>query len=79
MEALGEIVIYIVNGSVRMLPQDATYFREKYLVLRLIYDRRISLRWKRNTLITYHDLVRRLFRPYYVNIAAILSIGSVEQ
>lgn len=57
MEALGEFVRYIVNRLVRMLPQNASYFREKSLVLRHIYDRRISLRRKRNTIITYHDLV----------------------
>ena len=58
MKALGEFVRYIVNRSVRMLPQNASYFREKSLVVRHIYDRRISLRRKRNTLITYHDLVQ---------------------
>lgn len=79
MEALGEVARYIVNGSIRVLPQDVRYFRERSLVLRHIFDRRISLRRKRNTLITYHDIVPRLLRPSYVNFAAIFSIRSEEQ
>ena len=79
MEALGEVIRYIVNGSIWVLPQDARYFRERSLVLRQIFDRRISLRRKRNSLITYHDMVPRLLRPTYINNAAILSIRSVEQ
>lgn len=79
MEALGEVARYIVNGSIRVLAQDARYFRERSLVLRRIFDRGISLRRKRNTLITYHDIVPRLLRPSYVNLAVIFSIRSEEQ
>ena len=79
MEALGEVARYIVNGSIRVLAQDARYFRERSLVLRQTFDRRISLRRKRNTLITYHDIIPRLLRPTYLNLATILSIRSEEQ
>ena len=73
MEALAEVAGYIVRGSIRVLPQDATHFRERSLILR------ISLRRKRNTLVTYHNFVPRLLRPHYMNRAVVLSIRSDEQ
>jgi hypothetical protein len=60
MEALAEVAGYIVRGSIRVFPQDATHFRERSLSLRQVIDPRISLRRKRNTLVTYHNLVPRL-------------------
>ena len=52
MEALAEVAGYIVRGSIRVLSQDATHFRERSLILRQVIDPRISLRRKRNTLVT---------------------------
>ena len=79
MEALAEVVGYVVRGSIRVLPQDATHFRERSLILRQVIDPRISLRRKRNALVTYHDLLPRLLRPHYLNRAIVLSIRSGEQ
>ena len=79
MEALAEVAGYIVRGSIRVLPQDATHFRERSLILREVIDPRISLGRKRNTLVTYHNLVPRLLRPHYLNLAVVLSIRSGEQ
>jgi hypothetical protein len=79
MEALAEVADYIVRGSIRVLPQDATHFRERSLILRQVIDPRISLRSNRNTLATYHNLVPRLLRPHYLNRAVVLSIRSGEQ
>ena len=82
MEALAEAAGYIVRGSIRVLPQDTTHFRERSersLILREVIDPRISLRRKRNTLVTYHNLVPRLLRPHYLNRAVVLSIRSGEQ
>ena len=71
MEALAEVAGYIVRGSIRVLPQDATHFRDRSLILREVIDPRISLRRKRNTLVTYHNLVPRLLRPHYLNRAVV--------
>ena len=49
MEALAEVAGYIVRGSIRVLPQYATQFREQSLILRQVIDPRISLRRKRNS------------------------------
>ena len=79
MEALAEVAGYIVRGSIRVLPQDATHFRKRLLILKQVIDPRISLRRKRNTLVTYHNLVPRLLRPHYLNRAVVLSIWSGKQ
>jgi hypothetical protein len=79
MEALAEVAGYIVRGYIRVLPQDATHFRERSLISRQVIDPRISLRRKRNTLVMYHNLVPRLLRPHYLNRAVVLSIRSGEQ
>lgn len=79
MEALVEVAGYIIRGSIRVLPQDATHFRERSLILRQVIGPRISLRCKRNALVTYHNLVPRLLRPHYLNRAVVLSIRSGEQ
>ena len=42
MEALAKVAGYIVRGSFRVLPQDATHFRERSLILGLVIDPRIS-------------------------------------
>jgi hypothetical protein len=60
MEALAEVAGYIIRGSIRVLLQDVTHFRERSLILRQVIEPRISLRRKRNTLVTYHNLVPRL-------------------
>jgi hypothetical protein len=78
MEALAEVAGYFVR-SIRVLPQDVTHFRERSLILRQVIDPRISLRRKRNTLVTYHNLVPRLLRSHYLNRAVVLSIRSGEQ
>ena len=78
-EALAEVAGYIVRGSIRVLPQYATHFRERSLILRQVIDPRISLRRKRNTLVTYHNIGPRLLRPHYLNRAVVLSIRSGEQ
>ena len=54
-----------------ILPQDATHFRERWLILRQVIDSRISLRRKRNALVTYHNLVSRMCRPHSVRRTAI--------
>ena len=79
MEALAEVAGYIVRGSIRVLPQDATHFREWSLILRQVIDPRISLRRKRNILVTYHNLVSRLLKPHYLNRVVALSIRYGEQ
>ena len=79
MEALAEVAGYIVRGSIRVLPQDTTHFRERSLILRQVIDPRMSLRRKRNTLVTYHNFVPRLLRPHYLNRAVVLSIRSGKQ
>ena len=79
MEALGEVVRYIIDGSIRVLPHDGTQFRERSLVLRHVSDQRISLRRKHYALIAYHDIIPRILRPHYVRQAIVLSIRSIEQ
>jgi hypothetical protein len=79
MEVLAEVAGCIVRGSIRVLPQYATHFRERSLILRQVIDPRISLRRKRNTLVTYHNIGPRLLRPHYLNRAVVLSIRSGEQ
>jgi hypothetical protein len=79
METLAEVAGYIVRGSIGVLPQDATNFRERSLILRPVIDPRISLRRKRNAMATYHNLVPRLLRPYNLNRAVVLSNRSGEQ
>ena len=79
METMTEVAGYIVGGSIRVLPQDATHFSERSLIFRQVIDPRISLRRKRTALVTYHNLVPRLLRPHYLNRAVVLSIRSGEQ
>jgi hypothetical protein len=79
MKALPKVAGYIVRGSIRVLPQDATHFRERSLIVRQVIDPRISLRSKRTTLVTYHNFLPRLLRSHYLNRAVVLSIRSVEQ
>jgi hypothetical protein len=38
LEALAEVAGYIVRGSIRVLPQDTTHFRERLLILRQVID-----------------------------------------
>jgi hypothetical protein len=79
MEALAEVAGYIIRGYIRVLPQDATHFRERLLILKQVIDPRISLRRKRNILVTYHNLVSHLLRPHYLNRVVALSIRYGEQ
>lgn len=79
MEALGKVLGYIVRISIRVFPQDVTHFRELSLILRQVIDPRISLRRKRNELVSYHDLLPRMLRSHYLNQAVVLSIRSGEQ
>jgi hypothetical protein len=67
MEALAEVAGYFVR-SIRVLPQDVTHVRERSLILRQV------IRRKRNTLVTYHNVVPRLLRSHYLNRAVVLSI-----
>ena len=42
MEALAEVAGYIIRGYIRVLPQDATHFRKRLLILKQVIDTRIS-------------------------------------
>lgn len=79
MDALVEVTRFIVNGSIRILQRDLIHLRERYLVLRQISDPRISLRRKRNALLSYHDIIPRLLRRHYLDRAIVLSIRGMEQ
>ena len=79
MEALAEVVHFIVNGSIRVHHRDLTHLRERSLVLRQIVDPRISLRRKRNTILIYDEIIPRLLRSQYLNRALVLSIRTIEQ
>lgn len=79
MEALSEVIRYIVEGSIRSLTRDESLFWEKRNVLRQLANERISLRRKKNTLLYNHALVPRLVRPYYLDSVLVLSIRAEEQ
>lgn len=79
MEALAEVFRYIVRGSIPALTRDVSIIRKKRYVLRQIADPGISLRRKRNSLLSNHVLIPRLLRPYYLNSALHLSIKSFEE
>lgn len=78
MEALAEVFRYIVRGSIPALTRDVSIIREKRYVLRQIADPGISLRRKRNSLLSNHVLIPRLLRPYYLNSALHLSIKTLD-
>lgn len=79
MEALAEVFRYIVRGSIPALTRDVSIIREKRYLLRQIVDPGISLRRKRNSLLSNHALIPRLLRPYCLNSALHLSIISFEE
>lgn len=79
MEAVSEVVQFIVLGSIRILPQDVRRLRERSLIMRQLVDSRMSLQRKKNALMTYHEMIPRLLRPQYLNRAIVLSIRSGEQ
>lgn len=79
MEALAEVVRYILNGALAVLVGDVPFIRERSLSLRQLIDPRISLRRKRNTLLLNQDIVPRLLRRPYLNRAILLSVRTGEQ
>lgn len=79
METVSEVVRFIVQGSIRVLQQDASHFRERSLLLRQLIDSRISLQRKKNALMTFHETMPRLMRPHYLNRAIVLSLPAGEQ
>lgn len=78
MEALAEVVRYILDGSLPVLIRDSPFIRERSLLLRQIIDPGISLRRKRNSLLIYQDIVPRLLRRRNLNRAIVLSLRRGE-
>lgn len=73
MQALAEVVRYILEARILLFPQDVLRLRERTRVLRQLIEPGLSLQRKRNSLLFFHDLVPRLLRIEYINRAVLLT------
>lgn len=79
LEAVAEVIRFILRGSIRPSRQDALLFNESSLVLRQISNSRLGWHRRRRTLFLHRTLVPRFLRFEYLQRALALSFRSHEQ
>ena len=79
MECLKIIASQIVGGRMLLMERDYSYFRRFWNLLRSLKHTRLSLRRKKELLLTYHRIIPRLLRREYLHRAITNEIRAVEE
>ena len=67
MACVREIVCRIYLNTFPLLIREVTYFKDRDLVLQILFSERVSFRRKVRTLLHHHRMLPRLLRTYYLH------------